>query len=88
MAAGASPALMVIGGLGGVALIAAAWLRTSSRALVVGLAVAGTVPFAVLGATAVVPVLVAAMAGMLTIFVMRGRKAHAILNPTGRGCDF
>ena len=74
MAAGASPALMVIGGLGGVALIAAAWLPTSSRTLVVGLVVVGTLPFAVLGVTAVVPVLVAVLAGLLTIFVLRGRK--------------
>ena len=77
MAAGASPALMVIGGLGGVALIAAAWLPTTSRALVGGLVVVGTVPFAVLGATAVVPVLVAVMAGWLTVFAVRGRSADA-----------
>ncbi len=36
MAAGAAPALLVIGGVGGILVIAAAWLRTAQPAVVVG----------------------------------------------------
>lgn len=49
MAAGSGPLLGVVGGLGGLALIVAAWWRTAPRAALVGLLVAGTVPFAALG---------------------------------------
>ena len=75
MAAGASPALLVIGGIGGILVIVAAWLRTPHPAvLVVGLVAVGTVPFATLGWTALVPVLVAAQAGALTALVVRDSR--------------
>lgn len=74
MAAGASPVLMTVGAVGGVALIAAAWLRTASRGWLVGLVVLGTVPFAVLAWAAVVPLLVAATAALIAIPVLRQRS--------------
>ncbi len=77
MAAGASPALMVIGGVGGILLIVAAWLPTARPTVVIGLAVVGAVPFAALGWTAVVPVLVALLAAGLTALIVRDtRHAH------------
>ena len=76
MAAGASPALLVIGGIGGIMLIVAAWLRTARRNIVIGLVTVGIVPFAALGWTAVVPVLVAVLAAGLTALVVRDAR-HA-----------
>jgi hypothetical protein len=57
MAARAAPAPMLVGALGGAALIAAAWLRRPSRVRSWTLVAVGTVPFAVLAWTAVVPLL-------------------------------
>ena len=74
MAAGASPALLVIGGVGGILVIVAAWLRITRLAVVVGLVAVGTVPFAILGWTALVPVLVAVQAGALTALVVRDSR--------------
>jgi hypothetical protein len=56
MAGGAAPVLMTVGAVGGVALVAAATVGRS-RSTVVALVVLGTVPFAALAWTAVVPVL-------------------------------
>lgn len=70
MAAGAAPFLMVVGTAGGCALIAAAWLRAVPRGVLVGLVVAGTVPFAALAWTAIVPVLLAVVAMVVAIPVV------------------
>ncbi len=69
MAAGAAPVPMVVGAVGGIALIAAAW--TTSRGARWGLIVAGTVPFALLAWAAVVPVLLAVLALVVAIPLLR-----------------
>jgi hypothetical protein len=71
MAAGASPVLMAVGAVGGVTLIAAAWYRTARRGVLVCMIVAGTVPFAALAWTGIVPVLLAAVAIVVAIPVVR-----------------
>lgn len=76
MVASGPPLLMVVGGLGGVALVVAAWLRTAPTALVLGLVAAGTLPLAALGWTAVVPVLVALLAAAIAALLVRGAR-HA-----------
>jgi hypothetical protein len=57
MAAGAAPAVMAVGTVGGIALITASWLRTPRRSVVLGLLAIGTLPFAALAWTAIVPIL-------------------------------
>ena len=71
MAAGAAPVTMAVGAVGGVALIAAAWLRTAPRGVVVGLIVVGTVPFAALAWSAVVPLLLAVVVVVVAVPVVR-----------------
>ncbi len=56
MAAGAAPAVMAVGTVGGIALVTAAWIRTPNRSVMVGLLAIGTVPFAALAWTAIVPI--------------------------------
>ena len=74
MAAGAAPPLLAVGALGGILVIVAAWPRTARPLLVVGLVTAGTVPFAVLGWTAVVPILIPILAGGLAALVVRDAR--------------
>jgi hypothetical protein len=77
MVASGSRTLLVVGGLSGVALIVAAWLRSAPIVVVLALVAAGTLPFAALGWTAVVPVLVALLAGLMTALVVcRTRHVH------------
>jgi hypothetical protein len=57
MAAGAAPAVMAVGAVGGLALITAAWLPTSPRSALLGLLAVGTVPFAATAWTAIAPIL-------------------------------
>jgi len=71
MAAGSAPLLMVVGIAGGIALILAAWLRTTSNGVLVGLLVVGTIPFAALGWYAIVPVVLAGLALIVAIPVLR-----------------
>jgi hypothetical protein len=71
MAARATPAAMTAGFVGGLALLAAAWLRTVSRGILLGLAVLGTVPFAALAWTALVPLLLALVAVVLLVPILR-----------------
>jgi hypothetical protein len=71
MAAGAAPITMAVGAVGGVALIAAAWLRTAPRGVVVGLIAVGTVPFAALAWSAVVPLLLAVVVVVVAVPVVR-----------------
>ncbi|MFC6161658.1 hypothetical protein [Kribbella jiaozuonensis] len=54
--------LMVVGALSAVALATAAWRRSASRRTVYSLVALGTIPFAALGWTAVVPILLAVIA--------------------------
>lgn len=71
MAAGAAPLLMVVGGLGGVALVTAAWVPATQRVRLLALVLIGTVPFAVLGWTAIAPVLVSLLAVAISASVVR-----------------
>ena len=71
MAAGAAPAIMVVGVVGGLALMGAAWLRTAPRGVVVGLLVLGTVPFAALAWYALVPLLLAVAAWVVAVPVVQ-----------------
>jgi hypothetical protein len=77
MTAGAAPMLMIVGAVGGIALITAAWLRSAPGALLVGLVVVGTVPFAALAWTAVVPVLLAVAAALIAVPVIRDRSSRS-----------
>ena len=78
MAAGAGPLLMAVGGLGGALLVATAWVPMTQRVVFLGLVLIGTVPFALLGWTAVAPIVVLLMAVALALPL-----AHDI--PTRRG---
>lgn len=69
--------LMVVGALSGVALAIAAWWRSASRLAVFSLVALGAIPFAALGWTAVVPVLLAVFAGLLTLPVLHTRGRFA-----------
>ena len=84
MAAGAAPLLMVVGTAGGVSVIAAAWLRTAPRGVLVGLVVAGTVPFAALAWTAIVPVFLAVVVLALAVPLVReGHVREGLPQPAG-----
>jgi len=74
MAAGASAVPMAVGVVSGLLLMIVPWLRRVSRRVWIGLVVAGTVPFAVLAWTAVVPAVLALVAGAVAIPVVRRRK--------------
>jgi hypothetical protein len=70
MAAGATPWGMAVGGVGGLALIAAAWAFRTSGGVTAALVV-GTLPFALVGWTVVVPILVAVVAVVLAVPILR-----------------
>jgi hypothetical protein len=84
MAAGAAPVPMVVGAVGGLALIAAAW--TTSRGARWGLIVLGTVPFAALAWDAVVPVLLAVLAFAVAIPLLRRGRTGCSWPATRRTC--
>ena len=69
MAAGASSGTLVVGAVGGAALLDAAW--ASSRAAVAGLTVVGSVPFAVAAWTAVLPVVMLLTATVIAAALVR-----------------
>ncbi|AEA28489.1 hypothetical protein Psed_6393 [Pseudonocardia dioxanivorans CB1190] len=71
MAAGAAPVPMIVGALGGLALLAATWLRRLPRGPRIGLALLGVLPFAGVGWTALVPVLLALVAAPLLVVAVR-----------------
>jgi hypothetical protein len=71
MAAGAGPVLMAVGSVSGFALMAAAWLSAARIGVIVGLGALGTVPFAALAWTAIVPVVVAVLALLVALPVVR-----------------
>ena len=77
MAAGAAPLLALIGGLGGVALLAATWLRRVPLGPHIGLALLGVLPFAGAAWTGLVPVLLAAVAAPLLVVVRDGHRTPA-----------
>jgi hypothetical protein len=84
MAAGASPVPMAAGIIGGIALITAAWLRSVSRWVLIGLVVVGTVPFAALAWFAVVPVLLAVLAVVIAVpIVNQARHGLGVVTPRG-----
>ncbi|MFJ1760077.1 hypothetical protein ACIOD2_07160 [Amycolatopsis sp. NPDC088138] len=72
MAAAGPALLMVVGGLGAAALVAAAWWRTAPRSAVLALVLSGTVPFGLLGWTALVPLVLAVLALLLSLPLLRG----------------
>jgi hypothetical protein len=67
MATGGSGYVLLVGAVGGLVVMVAAWFRSLSRPVLIGLLIIGTVPFAVLGWTAVVPVLLTLVAGVVAI---------------------
>jgi hypothetical protein len=69
MAAGAAVLPMIVGGVGGTALIVGAWVRPGHPLVFAALVLLGTVPFAVVGWAAVVPLLVVVLAVPLALAV-------------------
>ncbi|MEP7089303.1 MAG: hypothetical protein ABI776_04280 [Nocardioidaceae bacterium] len=65
MAAGATPLPMIVGGLGGAALVTGATLARTHPRICAALLLAGTVPFAVVAWTALVPLLVLVLVAAL-----------------------
>ena len=80
MAAGAAPVLLTVGAVGGVALIAAATIARS-RARLVALVVLGTVPFAALACTAVIPVLLLLAAAAIAVPLTRHPWPRPVVRP-------
>lgn len=78
MAAGATPTLMAVGAAGGAALVAAAWFPAPRRWTLLALLTVGTVPFAALAWTAIVPVLLLLTAAAVAIpLVHAGSRARS-----------
>ena len=71
MVASSPPLLMLVGGVGGAALIVVPWWRSAARHTVAGLVAVGTVPVALLGWTAVAPVLLAVVAWLIAVPLTR-----------------
>lgn len=78
MAAGAAPAVAIVGVVGGLALIAAAGWRAAPRPVLAGLLVVGILPFAALAWAAVVPPLVALLAALIAIPALRRSSMRPI----------
>ena len=74
MAAGASPLVLVIGGVGGVALIASAGVGRHAARGAAGLMVLGTVPFAAVAWSGIVPVLLLLLVAALAVPVLSPRR--------------
>jgi len=71
MAAGAAPTVLMVGFAGGSCLVAAAWLGTKrGSGVFLGLVAIGTLPFAALAWTALVPVLLLLIAAALSTSVL------------------
>jgi hypothetical protein len=79
MAAGAPPALALVGTVGGASLIAAAALRSASRPVVAALLAVGILPFAILAWAAIVPPLVALAAAFIAVPLLRDAAAPRTL---------
>jgi hypothetical protein len=76
VAAGPGPVLLA-GGVGGIALAAAAWWRPAPRRAIVSLVILGTVPITVAGWTVLVPLIVAVLAGLLAVPITRSASPTA-----------
>lgn len=81
MAAGAAPVVMAVGAAGGAALAFAAVFGAHMRWRFAGLVVLGTVPFAALAWTAVVPVLVLLVAAALSTALLRSPAGDHLATP-------
>jgi hypothetical protein len=68
---------MAAGLLGGLALLIAAWLSRAGRATLIALAAVGTIPFAILAWTALVPLLLTLAAILLLVPVLRPPARYA-----------
>jgi len=77
MAAAAPPWVMAVGAVSGTALVLAAWLP-ARPAVRVGLVLLGTVPLAVVGWYALVPLLVAAVALPIATAVLRPQATELL----------
>lgn len=76
MSAGAAPVPMVIGAVGGVCLVAAAWLDHQPSWRIWALVVVGAIPFAAVAWTSIVALLVAVEAfAVAALVTRRGRAA-------------
>jgi len=75
MAAGATPAVMAVGAAGGAALVAAAITGAHRRRRFIGLVLLGTIPFATVAWTALVPVLLLLVAAALATALLRQPSA-------------
>ena len=87
MAAGAGPLLMIVGGLGGALLVAAAWVPMTQRVMLLDVVLIGTVPFALLGWTAIAPILLMLMAVAIALPLARTiptRRGHPSVDVSGR----
>ena len=85
MAVNAGPWLMVVGLVGGACLVAAAWVRTTPRGTVPGLVLLGTVPFAVLGWTAIAPLAVMLAPPAIALPLARRTPGRPGARPVGEG---
>jgi hypothetical protein len=83
MAAGASPVPLVVGAVGGAALMAAATI-SRSRATLMALVMLGTVPFAALAWTAVVPVVLLLAAAGISVPLTRRPLIEPVTHPYSR----
>ena len=77
MAASASPLRFVIGACGGIALVVSSWVVVDRRAVAAALMAIGTIPFAVVAWTAIVPLLLLVVVGGLAIALLRTPTCHA-----------
>lgn len=73
MAAGAAPVVLLVGGVGGLALMVAAWLRTAPQAVLIFLLVVGVLPFTLLTWTAIVPGLLLVGVAAVAVPILRRR---------------
>jgi hypothetical protein len=76
MAAGATTLALLVGVVGAGALIGAAWLAGGDRRVVGALLVVGTIPFAIVAWSALVPVLVVVVVAVLAVPVMHATPAR------------
>lgn len=83
MAAGATPVVTAVGLAGGAALVAAAGLGARHRGPFAGLVLLGTVPFAAIAWSALVPLLLLVVAVALAVAVLREESSAVGVSPGG-----
>ncbi len=74
LVAGGSPRILLIGGMGGIALICSACVSWHLPAVAAGLMVLGTVPLAAVAWTGIVPVLMLLLVAALAVTVLSPRQ--------------